>query len=949
LRELGVRERQIRTHTGLIEATMKNFLCLLAILILPLATRSQQTPPPPAPDISLSVSGGSSNLYQGWPFILHVTILNTEGDTAGGTGALVISPTTGVWTDTVSFTIVNSTGTTVSWPLKLAGTASDPVLTLAPTDYVQASWQMAAADVSALPAGDYTITANIQVSKSNGWNGSVQSIPLSITVGPEPTLTADQQAEKVFQGAEFAVNNNDLNTAITITQQLRLDQPDNATAGAVAASILNQAGYESLAFLEASDALSTFYRVNPTPVEAPSNFLPSYQQLLTSMATPDDSVLPTSTIATPVSLTFNPNPQSVGLSASVTSSVDVEGGTVAFTITGITGSATSQAVAGGSATATFTVPGGTQAGSYAIQAAYSGTPGFTSSSDASATLKILPATPIITWNNPADITQGTALGATQLNATANVPGTFAYTPAAGTVLPQGASQALSVRFTPTDATDYNGAAASVTINVKAPALIALTITASNATQVYGQATPPLNNVSYSGFTGGDTPASLGGSLACVTTAKSSSPVGTYPINCSGLSSSKYAIAFVPGALNISSAALKVTANNATRPFGQANPAFTGSFQGFVNGDGPSALSGTLTCSSPATSTSSVSGSPYAINCSGVSSNNYKITFVAGSLSITKATPAITWSNPASITQGTALGAQQLNASASVAGNFVYTPAAGTVLPTGSGQTLSVTFTPSDAADYNTASASVTINVQAGVTKVAVPNVVGETQAAASSAITGAGLAVGNVTTASSSTVAAGSVISETPAAGTQVATASSVNLVVSSGPAAVPKVVSFAVLFGGQSYSVTGSPRNRLPWQITGVRVVFTEPIAGGSAASLSGATVTGMTGLGTNTLTWTINPISAGIAAIQLSGSGATALKDAAGNALGSGAGYVQSLKILWGDFNDDGSVSAADMVSVNNAKAAPYNIFADMNGDGVVDSADVQIVRTRAGTTQP
>ena len=419
---------------------MKNFLCLLAILILPLAARAQQTPPPPAPDISLSVSGGSSNLYQGWPFILHVTILNTEGDTAGGTGALVISPTTGVWTDSISFTIVNSTGTAVSWPLKLAGTASDPVLTLAPTDYVQASWQMSGADVSALPAGEYTITANIQVSKSNGWNGSVQSIPLSITVGPEPALTPDQQAEKVFQGAEFAVNNNDLNTAITTTQQLRLDQPDNATAGAVAAGILNLAGYESLAFLEASDALTTFYRVNPTPAEAPSNFLPSYQELLTSMATPDGSVLPTSTIASPASLTFSPNPQFVGLSASITSSVDVEGGTVAFTITGIAGSATSPAVTGGSATATFTVPGGTQAGTYAIQAAYSGTPGFTGSSDSSATLKILAATPVISWNNPADITQGTALGATQLNATANVPGTFTYTPAAGTVLPQGAGQ-----------------------------------------------------------------------------------------------------------------------------------------------------------------------------------------------------------------------------------------------------------------------------------------------------------------------------------------------------------------------------------------------------------------------------------------------------------------------------------------------------------------------------
>ena len=234
-------------------------------------------------------------------------------------------------------------------------------------------------------------------------------------------------------------------------------------------------------------------------------------------------------------------------------------------------------------------------------------------------------------------------------------------------------------------------------------------------------------------------------------------------------------------------------------------------------------------------------------------------------------------------------------------------------------------------------------------KVAVPNVVGETQAAASSAIKGAGLAVGNITTASSSTVAAGNVISETPVPGTQVATASAVNLAISTGAAAVPKVVAFSVLFGSQSYNVTGSARNRLPWQITGIRVVFSEPIASGSAGSLTGATVTGVTGLGTNTLTWTITPTSIGAFTLQLSGSGTNALKDAAGNALGAGAGFAQPLKILWGDFNDDGAVSASDLVGVNGAVTAPYNIFADMNGDGVVNIADVQVVRTRTGTTQP
>jgi hypothetical protein len=76
----------------------------------------------------------------------------------------------------------------------------------------------------------------------------------------------------------------------------------------------------------------------------------------------------------------------------------------------------------------------------------------------------------------------------------------------------------------------------------------------------------------------------------------------------------------------------------------------------------------------------------------------------------KATPTITWANPAAITYGTALSGTQLNATTSVLGSFVYTPASGTVLDAGNGQTLHVDFTPTDAANYNSASKDVTINV-----------------------------------------------------------------------------------------------------------------------------------------------------------------------------------------------------------------------------------------------
>jgi len=81
-------------------------------------------------------------------------------------------------------------------------------------------------------------------------------------------------------------------------------------------------------------------------------------------------------------------------------------------------------------------------------------------------------TPVLTWPPPAPIAFGTALSATQLNASATgvgsgaLGGNFSYTPAAGTVLQPGATRPLSVVFTPTDRTAYTTAGASVTIDAR---------------------------------------------------------------------------------------------------------------------------------------------------------------------------------------------------------------------------------------------------------------------------------------------------------------------------------------------------------------------------------------------------------------------------------------------------------------------------------------------------
>jgi len=83
---------------------------------------------------------------------------------------------------------------------------------------------------------------------------------------------------------------------------------------------------------------------------------------------------------------------------------------------------------------------------------------------ASVVIQVNQATPAITWPTPAAIVYGTALSATQLDATANVAGKFAYSPASGKVLTAG-TKTLSVTFTPTDIVDYTKVTTTVTLVV----------------------------------------------------------------------------------------------------------------------------------------------------------------------------------------------------------------------------------------------------------------------------------------------------------------------------------------------------------------------------------------------------------------------------------------------------------------------------------------------------
>jgi len=87
----------------------------------------------------------------------------------------------------------------------------------------------------------------------------------------------------------------------------------------------------------------------------------------------------------------------------------------------------------------------------------------------------------------------------------------------------------------------------------------------------------------------------------------------------------------------------------------------------------------------------------------------------------KARPAITWPPPAAIAYGSALGAAQLNATSPVPGSFAYNPPTGTVLKSGNGQSLSVTFIPTDTNSYSAVTTNVSINVLKAALTIAAVN------------------------------------------------------------------------------------------------------------------------------------------------------------------------------------------------------------------------------------
>jgi uncharacterized repeat protein (TIGR01451 family) len=156
----------------------------------------------------------------------------------------------------------------------------------------------------------------------------------------------------------------------------------------------------------------------------------------------------------------------------------------------------------------------------------------------------------------------------------------------------------------------------------------LTVTAANATRLYGSPNPVFTGT-IAGIKNADAITATYSSPATVT-----SDVGAYPIIPAlvdpTLKLGNYTVTSVNGVLTINPTPLTVTVNNATRQYGNANPAFTSTLVGLKNGDVLTVTYSTATITSP------VGTYPIVPAVSGAKAIDYAITFTNGTLTITKA-------------------------------------------------------------------------------------------------------------------------------------------------------------------------------------------------------------------------------------------------------------------------------------------------------------------------
>ena len=169
----------------------------------------------------------------------------------------------------------------------------------------------------------------------------------------------------------------------------------------------------------------------------------------------------------------------------------------------------------------------------------------------------------------------------------------------------------------------------------------LTATVEQTTRRYGEENPTFALI-YKGFANNETESVLTSPPSATCNASPVSPAGKYDITVNGGNDENYEIECINSSLVVEKAVLTVTADNATRRYGEGNPVFSFSYKGFVNGETEAVLAVKPTATCEATPVSQAG--KYDISISGGNDENYDFIYIKGILTVEVSSLELTFSD-----------------------------------------------------------------------------------------------------------------------------------------------------------------------------------------------------------------------------------------------------------------------------------------------------------------
>jgi uncharacterized repeat protein (TIGR01451 family) len=551
-----------------------------------------------------------------------------------------------------------TSGTDIAYTIVVSNNGSNTAAGLTLSDLLPAGTTFVSVSQTAGPAVSCTtpaIGAGGTVSCSIAWFAAGASATFSVTVhtGTGPySLTNTATLSSATTDPNPANNSSSVSTQVISTPVIAVIGPSNSTYGqvvtftATAASGTAPVTVGTLTITDITTGTVLLAATSPNTsgqVSVSVNNLSSGSHTIQASYAPGVGFTSSSGSAT---ITVN----KAVLTVAANNATKIYGAvlpTLTYTTTGFVNGDTSAVVSGAAALST-TATAASPAGSYPITVNVAGLSAvnytFTSGN---GTLAITQA-PLTVAVNSATKSYGAALPTFTDNVTGLVNG--------DTV---GSAITVSLSTTATAASAVG--AYPITAAVSGPALgnyslintpgvltitpVPLTVTANNASKVYGAALPTFTE-NVTGLINGDTVGSAI-TVGLSTTATAASAVGAYPITAavSGPASGNYSLINTLGILTITPAPLTVTANNAAKIYGAPLPAFTFTLTGFVNGDTAAAASGTPSLTTTATAASPVATYAIVPSLGTLAASNYSFTFANGTLTITKANTSTTLTTP----------------------------------------------------------------------------------------------------------------------------------------------------------------------------------------------------------------------------------------------------------------------------------------------------------------